>query len=371
MNGLALCAGVGGLEIGVRLAWPWVRTVAYVERDAYAAAVLVARMEDEALEPAPIWDDLSTFDGRPWRGCVDLVTAGFSCQPWSAAGKGRGTDDERWIWPEVARVVREVEPRFVLLENVPPLVIRGGLALVLGDLADLGLNAEWGVFSAAEVGAPHLRRRLFILAYRKGQRRREARRVQCGGPEERTARRGEALDDSYGKGRGQDERAAQTRGPDAAQRGGSKLADPYVGSTGLDAQGIQARQPEPSGHGDRGDREVPVRLRVRDSVGHDGPGRRVPRLQQEGNNGPGNLPKLGNAGGPGLSRWPGQAGETEPFPPGPGGDWSGIPEDAQPSIRRGPDGIPSRVDRLRCCGNGVVPLVAAHALRTLAARALT
>lgn len=82
MNGLALCAGVGGLELGLRLAiGPSYRTVCFVEREAFAAATLVARMEDEALDQAPVWDDLTTFDGRPWCGVVDLVAAGFPCQP--------------------------------------------------------------------------------------------------------------------------------------------------------------------------------------------------------------------------------------------------------------------------------------------------
>ena len=116
MNGLALCAGVGGLELGLTLAIPGYRTVGYVEREAFSASTLVGRMEEEALGPAPVWDDLSTFDGRPWRGKVDIVTAGFPCQPFSAAGKGLGTEDERWLWPDIERVIREVQPRWVFLE---------------------------------------------------------------------------------------------------------------------------------------------------------------------------------------------------------------------------------------------------------------
>jgi len=96
--------------------------VAHVERDPFAAAVLVARMADQALDQAPVWDDLRSFDGRPWRGRVDLVTAGFPCQPWSAAGRRQGIEDDRWLWPDVARIVAEVGPRLVLLENVPVLL---------------------------------------------------------------------------------------------------------------------------------------------------------------------------------------------------------------------------------------------------------
>jgi len=162
---MALCAGAGGLELGLRIALgDDYRCVVYVEREAYAAAVLVARMANQALDTAPVWDDLSTFDGKPWRGVVDIVSAGFSCQPWSAAGKQLGIEDERWIWPDIARVIRQVGPEWVFLENVAGLV-RGGLEHVLRDLAESGFAAEWDSFSAAEVGAPHLRERLFILAH--------------------------------------------------------------------------------------------------------------------------------------------------------------------------------------------------------------
>ena len=140
MNGLALCAGIGGLDLGVRLAVPTYRTIAHVELDPYARQCLRGW----------VWDDLKTFDGRPFRGVVDLVTAGFPCQPFSVAGKQLAQEDERHLWPDVARVVREVAPQLVYLENVPGLLVRG-MGDVLGDLADLGFDAEWG-------------RRVFILA---------------------------------------------------------------------------------------------------------------------------------------------------------------------------------------------------------------
>lgn len=178
IHGMALCAGAGGLELGLRIALgDDYRCVVYVEREAYAAATLVARMADQALDTAPVWDDLSTFDGKPWCGVVDIVSAGFSCQPWSAAGKQLGIEDERWIWPDIARIVCEVEPEWVFLENVGGLV-RGGLEHVLRDLAVSGFDAEWDCLSAAEVGAPHVRERLFILAHRSRQRPGETWAVQ-------------------------------------------------------------------------------------------------------------------------------------------------------------------------------------------------
>ena len=163
-NGMALCAGAGGLELALRIALgDDYRCVVYVEREAYAATTLVARMADAAVDTAPVWDDITTFDGKPWRGVVDLVSAGFSCQPWSSAGKRLGIEDERWLWPDIDRVVREVGPEWVFLENVPGLV-HGGIEHVLGSLAAQGFNAEWDCVSASEVGATQLRQRLYLLA---------------------------------------------------------------------------------------------------------------------------------------------------------------------------------------------------------------
>jgi DNA (cytosine-5)-methyltransferase 1 len=159
-----LCSGYGGFELGFKLAGIDARTVAHVERDTYAAATLVARMAEATLDQAPIWDDLTTFDGQAWRGKVDCITAGFPCQPFSAAGKQLGVEDDRWIWPAIKRIIFDVGPSFVFLENVPQLV-RGGLPFVLCDLAQLGFNAEWGLYSAAEVGAPHKRDRFWLLAH--------------------------------------------------------------------------------------------------------------------------------------------------------------------------------------------------------------
>lgn len=164
IDGLALCAGVAGLELGVGLVLPH-RTVGYVERDAYAAACLVARMEEQTLAPAPIWDDLATFDCGPWRGNVDLITAGFPCQPFSVAGKQFGLNDDRWLWPHIARIVREVGSEVIFMENVP-LLSKRGLQVVLGDLAEAGFDAEWGCLAAREVGATHKRDRIWVLAYR-------------------------------------------------------------------------------------------------------------------------------------------------------------------------------------------------------------
>lgn len=164
-NELALCSGAGGLSLGLKLAIPSIRTVAHVERESYAAAALVARMADEAMDPAPVWDDLATFDGRPWRGVVDLVSAGYPCQPFSAAGKRLGTKDPRHLWPHVRRIINEVRPEWVFLENVEG-HLSLGYRLVRCQLERLGFRVAEGLFSASEVGAPHQRKRLFVLANR-------------------------------------------------------------------------------------------------------------------------------------------------------------------------------------------------------------
>ena len=165
--GLSLCSGAGGIDLGLTIALPGYRTVGHVERETFAAATLVARMEDASLDQAVVWDDVGTFDGRPWRGAVDIVTAGYPCQPFSVAGKRRGADDPRHLWPHVARIIGEVEPPFVFLENVAH-HLRLGFAEVAGGLVGMGYRLAAGLFTAAEVGAPHKRERLFILAIREG-----------------------------------------------------------------------------------------------------------------------------------------------------------------------------------------------------------
>lgn len=163
MNELALFAGAGGGILGGKLlGW---RTVCAVEIDPYARRVLLARQADGCLEPFPIWDDVTTFDGRPWRGRVDVVSGGFPCQDISAAGSGKGLDGERsGLWSEFARIIGEVQPAFVWVENSPFLIVRG-IDRVLWDLAALGYDARWGVVSAADAGAPHLRKRVWIVAH--------------------------------------------------------------------------------------------------------------------------------------------------------------------------------------------------------------
>ena len=114
---LSLFSGYGGFSLGLQLASVRSRTVCYVEIDDYCQRIIQARIRDGHLDDAPIWDDVKTFDGRPWAGLVDIVTAGFPCQPHSVAGQRKGAADDRNLWPDTLRVVSEVRPRYVLLEN--------------------------------------------------------------------------------------------------------------------------------------------------------------------------------------------------------------------------------------------------------------
>jgi DNA (cytosine-5)-methyltransferase 1 len=165
VNELALFSGAGGGILGGHLlGW---RTVCAVEWEQYPASVLCARQNDKILPPFPIWDDVQTFDGKPWRGIVDVISGGFPCQDISVAGKGDGLDGERsGMWREMARIISEVRPRFAFVENSPMLVTRG-LERVLADLTSMGYDSKWGVVSAADVGAPHKRERIWILANTK------------------------------------------------------------------------------------------------------------------------------------------------------------------------------------------------------------
>jgi DNA (cytosine-5)-methyltransferase 1 len=173
MNELALFAGAGGGILGGKLlGW---RTVCAVEWEPYAASVLAARQNDGLLPPFPIWDDVQTFDGRPWCGIVDVVSGGFPCQDISAAGKGAGIEGARsGMWGHMVRIICEVRPRYVFVENSPMLTSRG-LHRVLGDLAEMGFDARWGVLGAAHLGAPHVRERMWIVANSSEDRR------LCGG----------------------------------------------------------------------------------------------------------------------------------------------------------------------------------------------
>lgn len=165
----SFCTGYGGIERGLGIAGIQHRVVVNVEIETFAVAFLVKAMEEGSMDAAPIWTDLKTFPSESFCGKVDIITAGYPCQPFSVAGKGLGGDDPRHLWPFIFGHVQAIKPRWVFLENVRGHV-KNGLREVLADLGKAGYRTEWGIFSAAEVGAPHRRERLFIIANSDGIR---------------------------------------------------------------------------------------------------------------------------------------------------------------------------------------------------------
>ena len=163
MNELALFSGAGGGILGGSLlGW---RTVAAVEVEDYPRRVLLQRQADGLLPRFPIWDDIRTFDGTPWRGRVDVISGGFPCQDISAAGSGKGISGERsGLWSEMSRVISEVRPKHAFIENSSNLLVRGGTR-VIEDLTEMGYDCRWGVISASDIGANHVRKRIWIVAY--------------------------------------------------------------------------------------------------------------------------------------------------------------------------------------------------------------
>ena len=350
---MALCAGGGGLELGVGIAEPGLVVVCHVEREAFAAATLVCAMEEGFLAPAPVWDDLKTFDGRPWRGAVDLVLAGYPCQPFSLAGKRRGDADPRHLWPHVARVIRECEPRRVFLENVPGHLRLGGAA-VAGELRAMGYRVAGCLVSAEEVGATHLRERLFLMADAPGAR------FGGGGPGAGGAVRDAARGAKPDGRRGALDDAADSDGRAFRERGDGRGQGPDAGRQ------ADRRPGEPGA-----------------AVEH------APRLRGQGRASEGTGPRRAPGAGVALAdaanlRGTALLGDESNgdhdgglplFPPAPGDRdaWDAVlarraelaPSLPQSELRGVADGMASRVDRLRLLGNGVVPLAAAYAWRTL------
>jgi DNA (cytosine-5)-methyltransferase 1 len=162
MNELALFAGAGGGILGgLLVGW---RTVCAVEWSDYPASVLCARQDDGCLAPFPVWDDIRTFDGLPWRGAVDVVSGGFPCQVNSTAARGNNTAED--LWPEMRRVVADVAPWCVWAENVT----KRAIDHAADDLEALGYRTKAIRLSAADVGADHLRGRYWLLAYADSHR---------------------------------------------------------------------------------------------------------------------------------------------------------------------------------------------------------
>lgn len=340
------CAGIAGIDLGLRLAIPSARSILYLENEITAVSKLVARMEDKTLDAAPVWSDARTFDGRPWRGLVDIWAAGFPCQPFSCAGRKRAARDRRHLWPHIRRIADEFEAPVCFFENVDALLSRG-YEQVERELRGDGFTVEAGIFSARECGASHIRKRLFILAYRESRGLgivRQSSASACGFADRRDPQLDNALRERYE--RPQTEILAGRRGPLVS---GATLAD-------ADRRTIRhAQRPAQKRTGPESAGAI-----VADSRRHDG------RREFESSR----APRKANEFERGNTR-SGSAGSYPLFPPGPNEfeKWSRVLEsypEIEPAVCRVPDGSADRVDRLRATGNGVVPLVAAYAFLSLA-----
>jgi len=169
MRHLSLCAGIGGIDLGLHRCIKGLRTVAMVEREAFCVTHLVTKMQAGELDAAPIYPDLHRFPWSKYRGCVDLVSGGFPCQPFSSSGLRKATKDPRHLWPVIKSGLAVLRPWACFFENVDGIVnapspgYHSVLHNVVCDLERLGFRSTAGCFTASEVGAPHKRKRWFIL----------------------------------------------------------------------------------------------------------------------------------------------------------------------------------------------------------------
>ena len=340
INHLSLCTGYGGIDLGLRAVLPDCRTITYVEIEAFACANLVAKMEAGAMDEAPIWTDLHTFDARPYRGHVGILSGGIPCQPFSQAGSRRSDEDPRHLFPQVERIIDESRPGCIFLENVEGIVsarLRGAaetsvLLHVLDRLEARGYTATWGLFSAAECGAPHRRNRVFILALADCDSWGQHGNTECNSqPDEgRPPLRHDA--DRRDHDLADTDRASFEGGslpsrvhkehdiPDSDGATDRELANTH------DSRGGKDKQPPEQGT----DRAVQPPVHPRRM--HKGTAKQV-------------------------TRWPAGPGQEQH-------DWE-EPRTTQPGMGGATHGTSTRVDRLRLLGNGVVPQTAAVAFSTL------
>jgi len=333
----SLFAGIGGIDLGLeRAGWTgrW-----QVEWDDYCSRVLAKHWPD-----VPRYGDVHDVHGTVAHGAsdgcanclepVDLIAGGFPCQPFSHAGKQLRLADDRWLWPEFERCVRELRPRYVLVENVPGLLVGGGMDAVLGGLADLGYDTEWESIPAAAVGAPHLRYRVWIVGTKQSG---DVAHGNDGGPFDPLRAGRDAVGDG-----GEDGLADA----DGTQRERGRLSGGVQTNITSDGGGNSELLADAERIGGKrrrtGPREAasgrPSSPTARRGDVADAPGGRQPR--------PGQLVDAVHPEA--AAAW--QA--TQPFNGRLSDQWS-----TEPDVGRVAHGVPARVDRLRSLGNAVVPQV--------------
>lgn len=310
INTISFFKGYGGIERGIELTGERIRPIASCEIEAYAIANLIAKMEEGALDPHPIWTNAKTFPGEQFLGKVDLFTGGFPCQPFSAAGGRKADEDPRHLWPACIRAIDQFRPKRVLFENVEGLLSAklGGdewsdpkgtpvLLHVCRELERRGYKTTWGVFSASEAGAPHQRKRVFILG---------------------------KLEDTE----------SQQSGWDTLEREEQRQSKPISSSVNSRAEELANSKCEGL-QGCPGD-ELGGKGGIQQNIEHNA---------------------IGSVyGGGNQTKWPTRPGQQQ-----------GSMEEprVKPKLGRAADGTSHRVDRLRLLGNGVVPQTAAIAWEVL------
>ena len=372
---LSLCTGYGGIERGLSLAGFEHRTVAHVEIEAFAIANLVAKMEAGQLVPAPVWSDLKTLPAQCFRERIDVLTGGYPCQPFSAAGKRKGTEDPRHLWPYIYDHIRTIRPVRCFFENVEG-HISLGLREVIEDLESLGYTVAWGIFSAAEVGAPHQRKRVYILADSSSTRFQTQRHQSIGQRVTRVASKSGSMADTgsesgrggaiHPRARNEGRQASAARGEGVSPGDGAALAD-HAQSGGEDvphANGPRLRQ------GDQEDARRPseqpdgggVRSSIIPNANRPGLQGRLQggRADQEGRQEQA-LRRAAKRGDqrPGDGR--GSGSPISELGRGFDGPASWLDGSWEVGVERVTSSQKHRVDRLRLLGNGVVPDTAAKA----------
>ena len=312
----SLFSGIGGMDVGFERAG---FTVSWqVEKDDWCRRVLAKHWPD-----VPRYEDVTTLTGEELAP-VDVICGGFPCQPVSHAGQQKGRNDDRWLWPHFARLLGVLRPRYALVENVPGLfTANGGDAFgeVVGDLASLGYDCEWDVISAADVGAPHLRKRVWIVA--------ESQRARSGVQSRHTETRGQ---------RGEHSRASQPTlvSPDDGE---TRPEGIDTGRTDL-AHADSARRP-------RNQNDDGARVRQSDAPG----GRRGDQRERQKATRKEALADANHEVQPSRTFYADEGASLSEFTSG--HQWWSI----EPNVGRVAHGVPKRVDRLRGLGNAVVPQV--------------
>ena len=365
---ISLCSGYDGIGRGLERVIPNLRTIAHCEIEAYAIANLIAKMEEGQLDACPVFTDLKQFPFRELRGKTTILSAGFPCQPFSSAGKRQATEDPRHLWPWIANGVSAMRPKYCFFENVPGIISakttdgESVLKYVLRDLEQRGYRCTFGIFSAEEVGAPHQRKRVFILGYseRAGQSRSimGQREEQLGGTgawdgKELPNAKGKGLEGHSGLRTEQGGRRESTQDDLSKQElGNTSSKRPHRGS-----ENCEGEQSEVLGERLESDEELADSDCDEQTKERGDNGEVLEVSQVEGQELSPTL--LGGESTQGATQWPARPGEEQY-------EWE-EPRvtEAQSFMGGATNGTQHRVDRLRLLGNGVVPQTAELAWKTL------